>query len=293
MSEQNTLSVPVFKLYGETLNWPTPDLIHIESIPERSRLHDWDIRAHRHADLLQLLYVQAGTAELEIEGRVVRLEGCGLQVVPALCVHGFRFSSDVQGYVLSVALPLVERLDAELGELAVREAACLPVRGAERQHLDWLFALLWREYASLEAGRDIALTSLVNGLLLWLHRQGRAAESPSRNKGQQHLQRFSRLIEAHYRQHLSVEQYAIQLGLSTAHLNALCRRLAGQPALALINQRLLLEAKRCLVYTTMNVSQIADSLGFSEPAYFSRFFKRLTAVTPSAFRRQPRSEDMQ
>jgi AraC family transcriptional activator of pobA len=56
--------------------------------------------------------------------------------------------------------------------------------------------------------------------------------------------------------------------------------------LQLINQRLLLEAKRNLVYTTLTVYQVADSLGFSEPAYFSRFFKRATGLTPKAFRGQ-------
>ncbi|MGU1569351.1 helix-turn-helix domain-containing protein, partial [Pseudomonas aeruginosa] len=49
--------VPVFKLYGAPLEWPTPDLLHCESIPARSRLHDWEIKPHRHADLAQLLYV--------------------------------------------------------------------------------------------------------------------------------------------------------------------------------------------------------------------------------------------
>lgn len=50
--------VPVFKLYGAPLEWPTPDLLHCESIPARSRLHDWEIKPHRHADLAQLLYVR-------------------------------------------------------------------------------------------------------------------------------------------------------------------------------------------------------------------------------------------
>ena len=55
----------------------------------------------------------------------------------------------------------------------------------------------------------------------------------------------------------------------------------------MIHQRLLLEAKRNLVYTAMTIQQVSDSLGFSEPAYFSRFFKRYAGVSPRAFR-QPR-----
>jgi len=54
-----------------------------------------------------------------------------------------------------------------------------------------------------------------------------------------------------------------------------------------LHQRLLLEAKRELVYTSMTISQISDQLGFSEPAYFSRFFKRMTGQSPKDFRQQP------
>ncbi|WP_254874785.1 helix-turn-helix domain-containing protein [Pseudomonas aeruginosa] len=70
-----------------------------------------------------------------------------------------------------------------------------------------------------------------------------------------------------------------------AHLNSVARRLSGQTALGIVHQRLLLEAKRDLVYTAMTVNEIADRLGFSEPAYFTRFFKRLSGVSPSVFRK--------
>ncbi|MNC62696.1 Bifunctional transcriptional activator/DNA repair enzyme AdaA [compost metagenome] len=68
------------------------------------------------------------------------------------------------------------------------------------------------------------------------------------------------------------------------HLNNLCRELAGQTALQIIHQRLLLEAKRNLIYTNMSISQLSDGLGFSDPTYFSRFFRRLCGQTPNAFR---------
>ena len=61
MHKASAAAVPVFKLYGETAVWPTPDLLHCESIPERSRLHDWEIKPHRHGDLVQLLYLQGGS----------------------------------------------------------------------------------------------------------------------------------------------------------------------------------------------------------------------------------------
>lgn len=279
-------AVPVFRLYGETASWPTPDLLHIESIPERSRLHDWDIRPHQHADLVQVLYVSGGQAELDIEGRHCHVAEPAIQVVPALCVHGFRFSRDIQGYVVSLALPLVESLEQALGARVLPLPGCHRLSADEKAWLDSLFDSLWQEYASRESGRDVMLSALIQALLVWLQRRQHpeGSEELVQDRGQQHLSAFLQLLEQHYREHWPIERYAGRLGVSPPHLNALCRRLCHQSALQVIHQRLLLEAKRCLVYTTMTVGQVADSLGFSEPAYFSRFFKRYTGVSPRDFR---------
>jgi AraC family transcriptional activator of pobA len=278
--------VPVFKLYGETGAWPTPDLIHCESIPERSRLHHWEIKPHRHSDLVQLLYVQSGQAQLQVEDVLTDVGGGSLQVVPALCVHGFRFSDDVQGYILSLAQPLAEQLAATLDSQVLRTPACFAI-GAEGRYLDALFESIAAEYDQQQSGRDLMLQSLISVLLVSLSRRAEAqssAQGPDR--GREHVDAFTRLLETHYRQHLPIEHYAGALSISAAHLNALCRRLAGQSALQMINQRLLLEAKRCLVYSAMTVNQVSDSLGFSDPAYFSRFFKRGTGLSPKGFRIQ-------
>jgi len=278
--------VPVFRLYGETTAWPTPDLIHCESIASRSRLHDWEIRPHRHGDLVQLLYVQSGAAELEVEGRVTPIREASLQVTPALAVHGFHFAEDVQGWVLSMGLPLAEQLGGLLESSVLEQPACFAV-GEGKRHLDALFESIDREYAEQSPGRDLMLQSLLNVLLVWLSRRALAqsrADASQPDRGVEHVHAFSRLLEQDFREHHPIEHYAAALGISAAHLNALCRRLAGQSALQMIHQRLLLEAKRNLVYTAMTIQQVSDALGFSEPAYFSRFFKRYAGVSPRAFR---------
>lgn len=287
MSQQQ-IAVPAFKLYGDALEWPTPDLLHCESIPKRSRLHDWVIEPHRHPDLLQLLYLRQGSALIEVEGVQSRIDDVALQVLPPLCVHGFQFSDDVDGYVLTLAAPLVAQLEAQLGaQHPVFSTSALYPIGGDRAYLDGLFDAIDREYGQSAPARNLLLQSLIGMIAVWLGRQvlGRqAAERPAR--GEQHLAAFNRLVEQHFREQLSVEEYARRLGITTAHLNSMTRRYAGQSAQALVHQRQLLEAKRLLVYSSMTLSQIADALQFSEPAYFSRFFKRLTGLTPSAFRQQ-------
>ena len=71
-----------------------------------------------------------------------------------------------------------------------------------------------------------------------------------------------------------------------SELNRLCRRLTGCTAFELIQQRLVLEARRRLVYAGSSVSAIAAELGFKDPAYFSRFFRRHGGLSPNEFRRR-------
>ncbi|MFJ4372637.1 helix-turn-helix domain-containing protein [Pseudomonas japonica] len=279
-----TRGVPIFKLYGESQAWPTPDLLHCESIPERSSLYHWEIKPHRHADLFQLLYVQGGQAVVEVEGRRSEIAAPAIQVTPPLCVHGFQFSEDIEGYVLSLGAPLVAQLEAQLGA-PLAASGCYAL-GDDRDYLDTLFAALLKEYEGSAAARDLVLGALVNVLMVWIsRRQQSRAPSGRDERNRQLLGGFIKLVEQHYREHLAVETFAHRLGMSAVHLNNLCRQLAGQSALQIIHQRLLLEARRSLIYTNMTVAQVSDTLGFADPAYFSRFFRRLSGQSPNAFRR--------
>ncbi|MCT4705350.1 helix-turn-helix domain-containing protein [Enterobacteriaceae bacterium H11S18] len=281
-------SIPVFKLYGENLNWPTRDLLHCESIHSRSSLYEWHIRVHQHADLVQLLYLHKGQAEVEIEGTIHHIEQACIQVVPALCVHGFRFSPGTQGYSLSFSAPLLAQFEQQFGQplQVLTKALCVPVNDS-RSQINTLFRTLQSEYEGEAEARDMMIHSLIGALLVWLNRQN-VPELPGGVRIERKravIRSFNKLVENHYRDHLPVSHYAGVIGLSSVHLNNLCQEFHGQSALNVINQRLLLEAKRSLHYTSMTISQVSDYLGFSDATYFSRFFRRYVGTTPKAFRR--------
>ncbi|EML9986796.1 MULTISPECIES: helix-turn-helix domain-containing protein [Citrobacter] len=279
--------VPVFKLYGEHQGWPTPDLLHCESIHQRSSLYEWHIRVHQHAEIVQLLYLHRGEATIEIEGQTTMMRDACIQVVPALCVHGFRFSPGTQGYVLSLALPLIGRLESQFPQplSLLTTPQCVPV-AQSRSHIRTLFSALQREYQTDNEAREMMLFSLLSALLVWLRRQ-RLPVQPSNDtlaRRRSAIGLFARQIESHYREHLPLAEYAHRIGLSANYLNQLCREFHHCSALSVLHQRLMLEAKRSLQYTSMTVSQISDYLGFSDVTYFSRFFKKHAALSPKAYR---------
>lgn len=278
-------AIPVFKLYGELTAWPTPDLVHCESIAERSNLHNWEIKPHRHIDLVQILYVKKGAAHLRLEDKADVVTHPIILVVPSLCIHTFSFSTDIEGYILTFASPLLQVLPAGLMDDFLR-AGQLPV-GADGDYLDWIFHLISTEHQQNQVAREPVLHSLLTLLIAWVTRQAglkeRAAVAPA-ERGVEYLQAFTTLVDQHFREHWSIARYASQIGINSNRLNLICRNHAGQSALQIINERLLLESKRCLTYTDMTISEVSDSLGFSEPAYFSRFFKKIYGISPRDYR---------
>ncbi len=99
-------------------------------------------------------------------------------------------------------------------------------------------------------------------------------------------QRFSALLEAHFREQHSVGFYATALHCSPRQLAAAIRAARGYSTQQLILERLLLEAKRYLGYTDHRVSEIAFLLGFDDPAYFSRLFRLKVGQSAEVFRKQ-------
>lgn len=279
--------IPVFKLYGKQCDWPPPELLHCESIHQRSSLYEWQIGVHQHAELVQLLYLHKGQAEIAVEGERRLVKEASLQIVPALCVHGFRFSPGTQGYVLSLALPLLSRFESQFGrQLAVlNEPRCISAKRS-RSHIRTLFSTLLEEYQRDNDARELMLHAMLSALLVWLNRQcqGVPAAQGRAERRRKVMQRFARHIEGHYRQHLPISEYAQSVGVSVTHLNYLCHEFHNCSALSVLHHRLMLEARRSLQYTSLSVTQLSDYLGFTDPTYFSRFFRRYAGVSPKIFK---------
>jgi AraC family transcriptional activator of pobA len=291
------IDIPTYKLYGENDAWPTPDMVHCESIAERSRLHDWHIRPHQHSGLFQILYLQHGTADVHLDGQSGTMTGGDILLVPQNTIHGFRFNSDTEGHVLTLAYALLHRLTRDIGMSGLSLPGRHRIGGDDDSaYLRSTLDAFVREYRSTALHRNLLVETLLLTILIGLSRCLNGEQPPGQRARQDspHFARFCALVEAWYSKHYPLERYAAEIGITTAHLNLLCRRMEQKSALALIHERLLLEAKRSLIYTAMTVSELSYAIGFSDPAYFTRFFKRATGESPTRFRsriEEMRSQD--
>ena len=98
--------------------------------------------------------------------------------------------------------------------------------------------------------------------------------------------RFRQAIETGIHKGWRIADYARHLDVSVSMLRGACLKVARKPPLRLIEDRILLEAKRLLLYSDMTIAETAYSLGFDDPAYFSRVFSRNVRQSPRAFREQ-------
>lgn len=275
-------AIQSFSLFGESMH--LPDVLHCETIADRSVLHDWEFAPHRHARLHQLLLLESGGGVAHLDARTAELVPGALLNVPPGHVHAFRFTPGTQGLVLTLADELlndvfvgVGQVRAELGRAALVPSD-EPIRVVMRQ--------IWLEFLGRSAARALVLRGLSAALLGWVARALAAAEAPnpSQPRASDLLQRFQGLVDMHFRDHWRVADYARALAVSPTHLSRLARAATGVSASHLIEARLVLEARRQLAYTTLSVSTISYALGFADPAYFTRVFTRNAGVSPRAFR---------
>jgi AraC family transcriptional regulator, transcriptional activator of pobA len=284
--------VPVFALYGEH----TPDIdlefVHIELIETRSRFYDWEIDVHTHRGLFQVLFILTGAVDADIDGERIEREAPIALIIPQAVPHGFRFSAETHGYVMTVAEALLFKSNATTGTSQLRDLLTAPRAvplDSLHQHterIESLLAQIMTEAAWPMPGHTLMLDWLVHCVLMLLARQH--AESVvlarSQRRDTEYFVRFRTLLETYFDQHWGVGDYAAQLHLTETRLTRLCEALTGKSAFALIQDRVLMEARRRLLYIVAPVSRIAFELGFEDPAYFCRFFKRHTGMTPSQFR---------
>jgi AraC family transcriptional regulator, transcriptional activator of pobA len=284
--------LPTYALYGEHGRTQATDWLHCETIRERSQRHDWEIRPHRHESLFQILHIQRGSAEALIDAAVQHLDGPCVVTVPPLVPHGFRFSSDIEGTVVTVLeRHLVELLSGAGGLAApVMQSRCLVLGqdDASAQPVERSVAALRAEFFGTAPWRDLALDAALLTLVVALGRSlpaSAAGATPAAgDRALLHVRRLRALVEARFRSQPSLAVLAADIGITTTQLNRACRQVLGHSALGVLHARLMLEAQRDLAYTTLSVKQIALGLGFADAAYFTRFFAREAGMTPTAWR---------
>ncbi len=283
-------AIPRFHLYGEPHRIVNDGFVHIEQLYERSSPGGWQIAPHIHTELNHFFWLSAGGGVMSCDGRATRFHSPCLLLLPAGVVHGFAWDQDTAGLVITVETKRLEALanwDTALSRLFAMPRA-VPLGVLAHEEIDWLVTRLRQENAAAAPGHRAAIDAWLIALMVTAIRGLPVLDEAQGSNPTHHralMSRFRARIEERFRLREPVSAYAEGLNVTISRLQTVCGKIAGQTPSDMIDERVMREAKRSLLYTDISVSEIAYSLGFSDPAYFTRFFTRHEGQSPGRFRR--------
>lgn len=288
--------VPTYELYGENTGKELDFWLHCETIRSRSSQHQWEIKLHRHASFFQILYIEAGSGDAIFGHTTSEIHPPAVLTIPPGVNHGFRFSRDIEGLVITV---LSSQLPQSLGDrgrlgewFAMPHATNLDPHDIDAAYLMQSLNRLGVEFELRRAGRSDLLLSYIS---LALQLTARISDNTNvtkfaSNPNKRRMELVSGLVQQHFRSHQPASFYAGAIGISQAHLNRIVRSESGHTMHDIIANKLVDEAKRELLFTLASVQEIAFRLGFTEAGYFSRFFSKHTGVTPRDWRQRAKAQ---
>lgn len=244
-------------------------------------------RPHQHDFFIIILFDQAKGIH-NIDFVDYKIENHQIHLLFPGQVHKWNIEPDTTGYQLMIDKDLLERIapNFRFSFTDYRNHPVFRLDVSSFKQIHYEFEAIKKELQledyldDLINARAAVISSIISKVA------AKIFENQEVYKSEPRIEKFQELIETYFKEKKLVSFYALQLNISPNYLNILCKKHLKISATQLIQQRIVLEAKRLLKSTTLSVKEIAFDLGFIDHAYFSNFFKSQTGNSPTFFRDQ-------
>ncbi|HNP48781.1 MAG TPA: helix-turn-helix transcriptional regulator, partial [Bacteroidia bacterium] len=253
-------------------------------VMEKELVHD----LHRH-DFYFALFIKKGKGIHEIDFVNYEVSDYSVFFLRPGQVHQLRLNKGTSGFMLQFAPDFYsphENPAIQVLRKVSNKNHC-QVTSARFEHIFFLLETMFREYSEKKFQYKESIMAYLGILFIELARQSanpNKTSDSSNSYTQERMEMFKELLEKHIGTKKQVSQYAEMLNITPYQLNSITKNTLQKTGSELINEHIVLEAKRLLIATTNQVNQVADLLGYDDPSYFIRFFKKHTGLTPEAFR---------
>jgi AraC family transcriptional activator of pobA len=264
---------------------------YLSSFAQHLQEHLFIQKPHKH-NFYILLFITQGSGTHTIDFKEYPVAPNHIFFMAPGQVHSWELSEDTAGFILFFTQEYYQQEFPQKKLYnypffnALLHQPYLRVSATEEAALLWILQHMQVELAGQQLMQANMLRLYLDMLLILLAREyqslGIGVQAPGGTLSE--LQTLENLIDLHYKDHLPVSFYADQLHVTARQLNETCKRSLNKTATALIQERILLEAKRLLVHADLTSSQIAAYLGYMDTPYFFRFFKKHIGLTPEQFR---------
>ncbi|SFD75905.1 transcriptional regulator, AraC family [Chitinophaga sp. CF118] len=271
---------------GSQLDMPSFEIHAIEWAEKMEKAND--NVPHRH-DYFEIVWVKEGAGTCLIDLECMDLTSNHVYCLSPGQLHQFRANNDLRGYVLSFTPDFLLMPEGTPTLISRQKYACsraIKVSEEMKTEMEDLLLKMMKEYDNFFLLRSEILKGLLKIFLIYLTRQyePRMADIASPRRVEL-VNRFFAIVEKKYMEHKMVSDYAEELNISPNHLNEIVKKASGFPASYHIRQRVLLEAKRLAAYSGASMKEIAYSLGFEDIAHFSKFFKNLSGLNFTSYKK--------
>ena len=243
---------------------------------------------HRH-NFFFILALQKGKGSHEIDFESYEVIDNVVFCVRPGQVHELNLKSCCTGYLMAFTTEFYHPGD-KVSLHRLRKATHKSFCQLESNRFEKLYSVLkniFHEYTHKEDGYWNIIKANLDIFFIELVRQSRNPDTLSANGNsyvQERLDEFLELLQIHITTYKQVSQYTELMNLSSYQLNEITKKAMGKTASELINEHIILEAKRYLLATSNQIKDIGEQLGYEDVSYFIRFFKKHTAYSPDAFR---------
>ena len=246
-----------------------------------------DLGAHRDDHYIFFL-LKKGSGSLMIDLQKVEMKAGQLYYILPGQVHHHIRTRGAEGWFLAIDTSLVpaECRNVFEGKLNL-QLPCTLQSALFQQYLN-LLTLLQERYAAAKKARfdRLAIHALLQSFLAMAANAYDDLREPNQtlSRPAELSRQFRMLMAKNIRAVKSPSGYSSRLNVSQSYLNESVKRITGFSISYWIQQEILLEAKRLLYYSEFNIKQISYELGYEDPSYFSRFFRRAAGMSALEFR---------
>lgn len=244
---------------------------------------EYDIHFH---DFEELILITEGSLTHYIDFAEGKITAPFASYISMGKMHRITPQSDLRGWVINYKTEFISETGlnfysnfSNFTNVSLSEGFCIDTIAS-------LCRLIYSEYKYINNDLN-TIRHLVNALLsMIISQQKNILEAAKDVKPSQitAFNAFLKILEENYKRSEGVSFYADKMNMSERNLNIICKNNFQKSVSDIIETRKLIEAKRMLLYSSRNISEIAFELGFNEKSYFTRVFHARTSMTPSQFR---------
>ena len=246
--------------------------------------------AHRHS-FYEILYYTGGSGIHFIDFEPYPLITPMLFLIAPGQVHCWDIQAHLDGYVLffTEAFPAFSPINQSLlfDIFHNTHKPYLQLNKSQTDTVNTIIKTIETEYLSDQFRRTSVIQAYLHILLIQIKRTFPPIienKQPSGIAAYSIIRRFRQLVTSHFKEGLSVQVYADKMKVSVSHLIDTLKSITGSTPGEIIRREIILEAKRLLIHTELNITEIGYQLDFEDSSYFGRFFKREAGMSPMAFR---------